>query len=329
MLVSNLEMQEIYDQIGDQIHEIFDAQVVDIGLFDPDDNLLHFPYTIERNVRFPDLPMPLIGFRKHVMDTGQPLLLNDAVTASEKYGNPVLQGEAAKSGLFVPLIIGGQAKGVISLQNLDHEHAFNESDVNLLTTIGNATSIAVEKARLFTETRRLLKVTEDRAAELAILNSVGEAMTQSLDLDTVIRLVGDKVREAFGTEVSEILLHDSESGLIHVPYAYFRQYRVIDPFPFGVGVASKIIDTGRPLVFKTLEGGKELGAFFPDEKDRTASYIGVPIKSGERTLGVISVQSYRENAFDENHVRLLQTVASNMVVAIANARLFNETQRLL
>ncbi|RWC16186.1 MAG: GAF domain-containing protein [Mesorhizobium sp.] len=329
VLVSNLEMQEIYDQIGDQIHEIFDAQVVDIGLFDPDDNLLHFPYTIERNVRFPDLPMPLIGFRKHVMDTGQPLLLNDAVTASEKYGNPVLQGEAAKSGLFVPLIIGGQAKGVISLQNLDHEHAFNESDVNLLTTIGNATSIAVEKARLFTETRRLLKVTEDRAAELAILNSVGEAMTQSLDLDTVIRLVGDKVREAFGTEVSEILLHDSESGLIHVPYAYFRQYRVIDPFPFGVGVASKIIDTGRPLVFKTLEGGKELGAFFPDEKDRTASYIGVPIKSGERTLGVISVQSYRENAFDENHVRLLQTVASNMVVAIANARLFNETQRLL
>ncbi|TIU64723.1 MAG: GAF domain-containing protein, partial [Mesorhizobium sp.] len=215
------------------------------------------------------------------------------------------------------MIIGGQAKGVISLQNLDHEHAFNESDVNLLTTIGNATSIAVEKARLFTETRRLLKVTEDRAAELAILNSVGEAMTQSLDLDTVIRLVGDKVREAFGTEVSEILLHDSESGLIHVPYAYFRQYRVIDPFPFGVGVASKIIDTGRPLVFKTLEGGKELGAFFPDEKDRTASYIGVPIKSGERTLGVISVQSYRENAFDENHVRLLQTVASNMVVAIA------------
>ncbi|MER8899848.1 GAF domain-containing protein [Mesorhizobium sp. M0676] len=331
VLVSDVQMQAIYDQIGDKIHEIFDAQVVDIGLFNPDDNLLHFPYAIERSVRFPDEPIPLVGFRKHVMETGQPLLINEGlVTATEKYGNPhVLQGEAAKSILFVPMIIEGRAKGVISLQNLDREHAFNESDVNLLTTIGNATSIAVEKARLFTETRRLLQVTEDRAAELAILNNVGEAMTQSLDLDTVIRLVGDKVREAFGTEVSEILLHDSQSGLIHVPYAYFRQYRVIDPFPFGVGVASKIIDTGQPLIFTTLERGKELGAFFPEEKDRTASYIGVPIKSGERTLGVISVQSYQENAFDENDVRLLQTVASNMGVAIANARLFNETQRLL
>src|SRR4029079_6794362 len=100
--------------------------------------------------------------------------------------------------------------------------------------------------------------TEDRAKELAILNSVGEAMTKSLNLDTVIRLVGDKVREAFGTEVSEILLHDSESGLIHVPYAYFRTYRSIDPFPMGIGVASKIITTGEPFVFGTLEGGKEL-----------------------------------------------------------------------
>ena len=97
----------------------------------------------------------------------------------------------------------------------------------------------------------------------------------------------------------------------------------------GVGVSSKIILTGKPLVFGTLEKGKELGAYFPNEEDRTASYIGVPINSGERTLGVLSVQSYQRNAFDENHVRLLQTVASNVGVAIANARLFDETQRLL
>src|SRR5207244_2631722 len=84
-----------------------------------------------------------------------------------------------------------------------------------------------------------------------------------------------------------------------------------------------------PVVFGTLEDGKELGAYFPHEEDRTSSYIGVPINSGERTLGVLSVQSYQKDAFDENHVRLLQTVASNMGVAVANARLFDETQRLL
>ena len=330
VLVSNVQIQAIYEQIGNKIHEIFDAQVVDIGLFNPEDNLLHFPYTIERGVRFPDEPIALVGFRKQVIETCQPLLINeDVITASFQSGNPVLQGEAAKSILFVPMIVEGQAKGVMSLQNLDREHAFSESDVSLLTTISNATSIAIEKARLFTETQRLLAVTENRAAELAILNSVGEAMTKSLNLETVIRLVGDKVREAFDTEVSEILLHDSVSDLIHVPYAYFRKYKSFEPFPIGEGLASKIILTGKPLVLNSRRAAVELGTLTPSEDEHTESYIGVPINSGERTLGVISVQSYKKNAFDENDVRLLQTVASNMGVAIANARLFDETQRLL
>ena len=47
----------MYDLVGDRIQEIFDAQVVDIGIFDFDAGLIHYPYTIERGVRFPDQPM--------------------------------------------------------------------------------------------------------------------------------------------------------------------------------------------------------------------------------------------------------------------------------
>ena len=70
-------MQAMYDLVGDKIQEIFDAQVVDIGIFDRDAGLVHFPYTIERGVRFPDEPMALIGFRKQVIETGEPLLINE------------------------------------------------------------------------------------------------------------------------------------------------------------------------------------------------------------------------------------------------------------
>ena len=228
----------------------------------------------------------------------------------------------------MPIIAGDRTLGVVSVQSYQ-KNAFNEEHVRLLQGLSSSMGVAIANAHLFDETQRLLKVTEDRAKELAILNSVGEAMTKSLNLETVIRLVGDKVLEAFGTEVTEILLHDSMSALINIPYAYYREYRFIEPFPMGVGVTSTIILTGKPVVFGTPEQGKELGAFFSNEEDRTASYIGVPINSGERTLGVLSVQSYQQNAFDENHLRLLQTLASNMGVAIANARLFDETQRLL
>ena len=53
-LAERLEMQAMYDLVGDRIQEIFDAQVVDIGILDPASELIHFPYTIERGVRFPD-----------------------------------------------------------------------------------------------------------------------------------------------------------------------------------------------------------------------------------------------------------------------------------
>ncbi|MFN4143938.1 response regulator [Aestuariivirga sp.] len=175
-LASGLNAQQIYEVIGDKIHEIFDAHVLDIGLYDEHEQLLHFPYTIERGVRFPDNPMKLIGFRRHVIDTGEPLLISsDIDSARQRYGNPkARQGEPPKSCLFVPLHFGGQVRGVISLQNLDREFAFGETDVNLLTTIVNAASVALERARLFDETERLLRVTR---ADVQKLRELEKSLT--------------------------------------------------------------------------------------------------------------------------------------------------------
>ncbi len=92
------------------------------------------------------------------------------------FDNPVLIGEMPKSQVYVPMIAGGEVKGIISLQNVDHEHAFSDSDVKLLTTLSNSMSVALESARLFDETTRLLKETEQRTAELAVINSVQEGL---------------------------------------------------------------------------------------------------------------------------------------------------------
>ncbi|MCX6068198.1 MAG: GAF domain-containing protein, partial [Chloroflexi bacterium] len=223
-LASKLEMQAIYDLIGDKIRDIFDAQVVDIGLFDPSDQLLHFPYAIERGERFPDEPMQLVGFRKYVLQTQHPLLINEnMVELAAKHGNPLaFQGEVSKACLFVPMLVGGEAKGVISLQNLDHENAFSESDVSLLTTLTNAMSVALENARLFAETQRLLKITEDRAAELAIINSVQEGLASKLIMQAIYDLIGDKIRDIFDAQVVDIGIYDRNEKLLHFPYTIER-----------------------------------------------------------------------------------------------------------
>ena len=74
-IAGELDQQAIYDAVGDRIRDVFDAQVVDIGIYDFESSgLIHFPYAIERGKRFPDEPMGLLVFRKHVMfETGEPL----------------------------------------------------------------------------------------------------------------------------------------------------------------------------------------------------------------------------------------------------------------
>ncbi|MBZ9881370.1 GAF domain-containing protein [Mesorhizobium sp. CA10] len=323
-----LNVKTVTRIVGDKVREMFGTEVTEILLRDEKSDLITVPYAFYGDYQDPEPFVMGEGLTSKVILSGKPLLLGNIDEHIALGALMPTVEDRTESYLGVPIIAGDRTLGVVSVQSYQ-KNVFNEDHVRLLQGLSSSMGVAIANAYLFDETQRLLKVAQDRAKEMAILNSVGEAMTKSLNVDTVIRLVGDKVREAFGTEVSEILLHDSQSGLVRVPYAYYRGYKTIEPFPLGIGLTSEIIGTGKPLVFSTMEEGKRRGAYFPYEEDRTSSYIGVPINSGERTLGVVSVQSYEEDAFDDNHVRLLQTIASNMGVAIANARLFDETQRLL
>ena len=202
-LAENLETQAMYDLVGDRLLDIFDAQVVDIGILDRDAEAIHFPYAIERGVRFPDQPIAVVGFRKQAMDTRTTVVVNEDVPRRAiAVGQPrAIQGEEPKSEVFAPLVVGGRATGVVSLQNLDREHAFDESDVRLLTTLAGSLSVALENARLFEETRQ-------RAAELAIVNDVGQALAEQLELDVLIERLGDQLREAFDADIVYVALHD-------------------------------------------------------------------------------------------------------------------------
>ena len=132
------------------------------------------------------------------------------------------------SSLFAPLMVAGEARGVISLQNLDREHAFSDSDVRLLMTLAGSLSVALENARLFDETKRLLAETDERAAELTLINSVQEGLAQNLDMQAMYDLVGDRIQEIFDAQVVDIGIFDFEAGVVHYPYTIERGVRFPD-----------------------------------------------------------------------------------------------------
>ncbi len=323
-LAAELDMQAMYDLVGDKIAEIFDTHVVDIATYDPEADLLHFPYTIERGVRFPDETVAPYGFRRHVLRTAEPLLIDEVARQAAEYDNPLtpLAGEMPKTAAFAPLISGGVPTGMISLQNLDREHAFGRPELELLNTLAASLSVALENARLIDETRR-------RAAELAIVNEIGTALSGELEMSAMYELVGQRLRDLFPGLDPSIATYDRLTNLISWPFEMEGGERVhlFEPRELGPGLTSRIIKTARPLRTGTVAEADALGAMWIG--DQNDSFLGVPMIGPDGVFGVISLYSYEINAFSEADERLLGTLASNLAVALQSARLFDETRRLL
>ncbi|MEO5983860.1 MAG: GAF domain-containing protein, partial [Ferruginibacter sp.] len=318
--------------VGEKIREIFDAQVIDIVMYDHKTNLIEDRYAYEKGDRTLLGPREVTGFRKHIIRTKQILLHNENVErAMREFDNKILIGDMPKSQIYVPLIAASEVSGIISLQNLDHEHAFSESDVNLLTTLANSMSVALESARLFDETARLLKETEQRTAELSVINSVQDGLAKELDIQGIYNLVGEKIREIFNAQVIDIVTYDKIHQSIEDRYTYEKGDRsLLGPRPLK-GFRKYVIETHKPLLInRNLKAQRAKYDQSVITGEGAKSIVLVPMIVGGEVTGVISLQNLdQENAFNESEVNLLSMLSSSMSVALENARLFDETNRLL
>src|SRR5213076_77789 len=274
--------------------------------------------------RLPDEPYEVMGVTKHVLETRETIVLNDRLAERlEELGGAILQGEMVKSAVYVPLMVGGEATGRISLQNIDREHAFSEADVRLLTTLAGNLSVALENARLFEETRQ-------RNAELALINDIQGGLAENLEMQAMYDLVGERIHQIFDAQTVDIGVVDHEAGQIWFPYSLERGERLID-HPIGIMGFRKIaLETREPVVVnEDMERRcEEAGNPIAIAGEPSKSSVFVPLFVGSRGSGIISLHNLdREHAFSESDVRLMSTIAGSLSVALENARLFEETRQ--
>ncbi|MEQ9423548.1 MAG: GAF domain-containing protein [Cyclobacteriaceae bacterium] len=328
-LVREMDMEAIYTLVGNRISDVTNTQTLIIRTFDEAQKIETWEYVIENGERLYSEPRPIIWANKYLTKTKEPLLINEKyLQTAQKYGaKGVSKGLPPKSAIFVPMMVGTTVKGSISLQNVEIENAFTESDVRLLTTLTNSMSVALENARLFDETSRLLSETEQLATELQTVNNISKAMVSQLEFDALIKLVGEQMKETFKADIVYLALHDRETNMLNFPYLHGETSK---PRPFGNGITEKIILNKKPLLINqnmdeayTKIKAEVLGV-------KVQSYLGVPIVAGSEAIGVISVQSTElENRFNEYDQRLLSTIAANLGVAIQNAEAYHKLQAAL
>ena len=329
-IAAELDFQAIVDLVGDKLREVLKTEDIGIRLVDPKTGMVHFLYEYEHGRRLqmpPKMPKPG-GASDRMRRTLAPVIYNTRAELDASGIGVVPGTDRACSVIFVPIVSGDRMTGQLLLENHEREYAYGEAEIRLLTTVASSMGVALENARLFDETQRLLKETEQRAAEMAVINSIQQGIAAELNFQAIVDLVGDKLRDVLKTEDIGIRWHDPGTNLIHYLYEFEHGKRLhVEPIPPRPGGPfEQMLKTRHAVVQNTLDEDSAQGVF--PGTDVAKSTISVPIIGSDRVLGTIHLEDHkREHAFGEPEVRLLTTVAASMGVALENARLFEEIQR--
>src|SRR3954451_679854 len=215
-LARQLDFAGITEAVGERIRQIFEVTTVLILFHDQDTDHFTFPYMVDQGQRLELEPLPVRGLSAIVLRERRPLRLNTLAEA-EEHGAVHTGKQDAESWLGVPVLAGDRVLGVIAIDRLP-THAFTESDERLLSTIASSMGVALENARLFDETKHLLSETEQRNAELAVINEIGDALSKQLDFQGIVDAVGDKILEILNSNDLVIGILDPATELVSFPY---------------------------------------------------------------------------------------------------------------
>ena len=141
-----------------------------------------------------------------VITTGRAIRVG-TVAEQEAAGAVDVGGSDTQSWLGVPITGASRVIGVLGLENLE-ANAYTESDERLLGTVASSMGVALENARLFDETKHLLAETEQRNAELAVINDIGVALADQLEFGAIVDAVGERLWAMFGSDDMVIGIYD-------------------------------------------------------------------------------------------------------------------------
>ena len=171
-----------------------------------------------------------------------------------------------------------------------------------------------------------------RAEELDLLNRISLAITSSLDLNHVLKTLHEQCSAIIPCDVFFVALYDETTGVIHMPFYFEKEGQ--PPAPRDIqkepGLTGYVIETRRTLFLPdVLDPGLPMSVTPVRSRGTSGrTYIGIPLPLRDKVIGVMSVQSYKVGAYNKEQIRLLETVAVEAAIAIENARLYGEVQRL-
>jgi len=225
--------------------------------------------------------------------------------------------EYVRCWLGVPLVARGQ---VIGMLNLDKEQAYfyTERHAGLAVTFAHQAALAVENARLF-------EAAQQHVAELEAVRQASLSLTSSLELPQVLDAIVESTLKLL-TEAYDVHIFLYQDGRLTFGTALWSDGQRNRPFaqPRPHGLTYTVARRGEPIVVTNSHEHPLFVGAFPDWGGAIA---GLPLKIGQRVVGVMNVGYRYPRTFPEAELRMLRLLADQAAIAVENARLYQEARR--
>jgi sigma-B regulation protein RsbU (phosphoserine phosphatase) len=315
VLNTTLDLDTLLQRVAEVVKRVIDYEIFSILLLNERAQELRFRFQIGH------LPEVAERIRVKVGEgvTGRAVqertaILVDDVSKDTDYIEAVPR---VRSELAVPLINKNRVIGVMDLEAKERAY-FKEEHARLLTLIASRIAVSIENARLYT---RIVK----QAGTLALLNEISRDLTSILNVDQLLKRIGDLLLKIIDYHMFSILLLDAtKQKLVHRFSVRFKEnVQIKHDIPVGRGLVGAAAQSKKPVLAPDVARDPRYIKANPE----TRSELCVPLMYKDEVIGVLDLEHTRRGYFTEDHLRTVSTLAAQVAIAIENATLYERIAR--
>ena len=335
---SQADVQPVFDIIGERAEKLCDAEVSVVSRFDGE--LIHLTALHGETQEGTELVRRAFPMRVDAETvTARAVRKRAVVHVPDVFADPHYERKEAAAAfryrgcLGVPMLRQGQVIGVIFVGRAKPGY-FTDTQVELLRTFADQAVIAVENARLLSELQARTRELTRSVEELQALGEVSQAVSSTLDLETVLTTIVGRAVQLSGASGGVIYEYDDATQEFHLRASHRMEEELVEvlraaPLRLGEGTTGRAAAIRAPVQVADIRDERQYGVTRIRSVLARLGYrsvLAVPLLLEQRIVGALTVWRQESGSFAPEVVNLLQTLATQSTLAIQNARLFREIE---
>ena len=343
---ADLDTDDILQRLHQIISELMYAENFYIFLYNASQDTVRFRYFADVATEPPDMEadIPLDSLEHsltwYVIRLARPVRGSLDTIARELPGPLKARGANAKDWLGVPMLDGGQVKGILVVQSYDEQETYSKDDQNLLSFVASHILTMLQRRwanreleqAVIARTRELAEANRNLKAEVAqrrrnerlqkALYHIAEQAGEIGQEKAFFRLVHHEVAELIYADNFFIALLVDDDQALEFGYYADEYLRSQSKRPLGMGMSEYALsqDNGVLLTRKDMQRLADAGKAVI-KGELAHAWMGVPLQCEGKTLGLIVVQSYREDRlYREEDLQLLRFVSTQIASSLERKR---------